>query len=37
MEQHIVIDYRGRHRKGITIYNANQVNLQQKFGFNEQK
>ncbi len=33
MEQHIfciLIDYRGRHRKGVAIYNATYVNLQQK-------
>jgi hypothetical protein len=26
----ILIDYRGCHRKGVAIYNANKVNLQQK-------
>ena len=33
MEQHvffILIDYRGHHRKGVAIYNAIYVHLQQK-------
>jgi hypothetical protein len=33
MEEHIfciLIDHRGHHRKGVAIYNATQVNLQQK-------
>ena len=29
----IVIDYRGRHWKGIEIYNATEVNWQQNIGF----
>jgi hypothetical protein len=36
MEQHIFclfIDYRGHHRKGVAIYNATYVNLQQKLWF----
>ncbi len=36
MEQHILkifIDDRGRHWKGITIYNANEVSLQQTLEF----
>ncbi len=36
MEQHvlkIVIEYRGRHKKGITIFNATEVSLQQNFMF----
>ncbi len=28
---YIVIDYRGRHRKGIRIYKAEEVNLQKNF------
>jgi hypothetical protein len=40
MEQHvfcILIDYRGRHRKGVAIYNAIYVNLQQKPWFHWKK
>jgi hypothetical protein len=33
----IFIDNRGRHRKGVAIYNAVKVNLQQNLGFIEQK
>jgi hypothetical protein len=36
MEQHvffILIDYRGHHRKGVAIYNAIYVHLQQKTWF----
>jgi hypothetical protein len=29
----IVADYRGRHQKGITMYNATEVNLHQKLVF----
>jgi hypothetical protein len=40
MEQHvfcIFIDYRGRHRKGVAIYDATLVNLQQKLWFHIKK
>ncbi len=33
----ILIDYRGHHRKGVAIYSATLVNLQQNLGFLEQK
>jgi hypothetical protein len=33
----IAIDYRGHYLKGITIYNAIGVNLEQKMFLNEQK
>jgi hypothetical protein len=36
MEKHIFkidIEYRGHHKKGITNFNATEVNLQQKFMF----
>jgi hypothetical protein len=37
MEQRIFIffnDYRGHHRKGITIYDTTEINLQNLFCFN---
>ncbi len=40
MEQHdfwIFVDYRGHHRKGISIYNATEVNLQPKPWFHYTK
>jgi hypothetical protein len=39
MEQHVVcifIDYRGHHRKGVAIYNATEINLQENLGFIQQ-
>ncbi len=33
MEKRIFIDYSGHHRKGVAIYNAIKVNLQQHFWF----
>jgi hypothetical protein len=40
MEQHILktdIKYRGHHKKGITIFNATKVSLQQKCSHEKQK
>ncbi len=40
MEQHIVcifIDYRGHHRKGVEIFNADYVNFQPKLWFQWKK